>query len=78
MQVDQDAKIQQAGLEGEKRVEYVLNCMGPDTICIEDNTVNKYGKPCIMLKSEDWANIPQEFDHILIRENGVFLIETKT
>lgn len=77
MQVDQDAKIQQAGLEGEKRVEYVLNCMGPDTICIEDNTVNKYGKPCIMLKSEDWANIPQEFDHILIRENGVFLIETK-
>lgn len=73
----QDAQIQRAGDEGEKRVKYVLDCMGSGTIQVESNTINKYGKRCIMLLSEEWAKIPQEFDHIIIRENGVFLIETK-
>lgn len=75
--VKQDAQIQRAGDEGEKRVKYVLDCIGSDTIQVGSNTVNKYNKPCIMLMSEKWAKIPQEFDHIIIRENGVFLIETK-
>lgn len=51
--------------------------MGPNTIRVKDNTVNNYGRSCIMLQSDSWAKIPQEYDHILIRENGVFLIETK-
>lgn len=73
----QYAQIQRAGDEGEKRVKYVLDCLGSDTIQVGGNTVNKYGKPCIMLISEKWTKFPQEFDHIIIRENGVFLIETK-
>lgn len=73
----QDAQIQRAGDEGEKRVKFVLDCMGSGTIQVESNTINKFGKRCIMLLSEEWAKIPQEFDHIIIRENGVFLIETK-
>lgn len=75
--VERDTKIQQAGAEGEKKVDYVLECMGPNTIRVKDNTVNNYGRSCIMLQSDSWAKIPQEYDHILIRENGVFLIETK-
>ena len=73
----EDKMIQRAGTEGEKKVDYVLTCMGADTIRIKDNTVNKSGNSCIMLKSAEWANYPQEYDHIIIRENGVFLIETK-
>lgn len=62
---------------GEKEVEYVLKWLTNDYIVIDKNCKNKYGKNCILLKNDKFIDEIQEYDHIVIGPQGIFLIETK-
>lgn len=65
------------GAEGEKEVEYALKWLDKEYITISKTSVGKYGELSILLHNPDFIDEPQEYDHIIIGKQGVFLIETK-
>lgn len=71
-------EIEVAGKKGEEDVEYVIKWLRADGYkSIFRDCLTKYGNAGIVLKNEDYINEEQEFDHIVVGKNGVFLIETK-
>lgn len=64
---------------GEKEVEYALTWLGLDSsyVIIPKTSKVKYGEKSIVLYKPDFIDEPQEYDHIIIGKQGVFLIETK-
>ena len=72
-----EREIKLSGIRGEQEVDYVLNWLGGNSLFVDDNTHDKFGNPCVKLKNSKFRDEAQEYDHIVIRENGVFIIETK-
>lgn len=71
-------EIAAAGKKGEDAVDYALKWMQASGYCsILKDCLTPYGTVSILLKNEEYIDEPQEFDHILIGQNGIFLIETK-
>ena len=44
---------------------------------VEKTCLTKYGTISILLQNKSFINEAQEYDHIIVGKNGVFLIETK-
>ena len=74
-------KAQNSDDPGEKEVEYTLKWFLAETdfkvVPIKKICESEYRYNCIMLKKPDFIDEPQEYDHILVSEAGVFIIETK-
>lgn len=65
------------GVIGEKEVEYALKWLDNSYAIIPKTSEGKYGEKSIVLYNPDFIDEPQEYDHIIIGKQGVFLIETK-
>lgn len=65
------------GVIGEKEVEYALKWLDNSYVMIPKTSEGKYGEKSIVLYNPDFIDEPQEYDHIIIGKQGVFLIETK-
>lgn len=65
------------GVIGEKEVEYALKWLDSSYAIIQKTSEGKYGEKSIVLYNPDFIDEPQEYDHIIIGKQGVFLIETK-
>ncbi len=65
------------GTIGEKEVEYALKWLDKDYLIVDKNSIGKYGENTVMLNNPAFLDEPQEYDHIIIGKQGVFLIETK-
>lgn len=76
---DEDDKtiISDWGQIGEKEVEYVLKWLTDDFYVIEKDCSSKYSDECILLENEEFIDEHQEYDHIVVGPQGIFLIETK-
>lgn len=62
----------------EKNVEHMLSFLGKDKyITIPKKSEGRYGDKCILLHNPTAYEHPQEYDHIIIGSQGIFLIETK-
>lgn len=73
-----DFYIINAGYRGEDAVEYVLKWLRPyGYMPVEKTCLTKYGTISILLQNKSFINEAQEYDHIIVGKNGVFLIETK-
>lgn len=73
-----DLYITNAGYRGEDAVEYVLKWLRPyGYMPVEKTCLTKYGTISILLQNKSFINEAQEYDHIIVGKNGVFLIETK-
>lgn len=65
------------GNQGEKEVEYALRWLPSEYISIKRDCISKYNKEAILLKNSAISDESQEFDHIVVGTQGIFLIETK-
>ena len=65
------------GLKGEKEVDYAIKWLPLHYKSIEKTNSGKYGEPAIVLSNSDYIDESQEFDHIVIGPQGVFVMETK-
>jgi len=67
--------------EGEDKVEYAIRWLCAESSVpfkiIKKNCESKYRYGCIILKNPSFIDEVQEYDHILVSEAGVILIETK-
>ena len=67
--------------EGEDEVEYAIRWLCAESSVsfkiIKKNCESKYRYGCIILKNSSFIDDVQEYDHILVSEAGVILIETK-
>lgn len=74
-------KLQNSNDPGEDKVEYAIKwlCAEYPSLfrAIAKNCESKYRYGSILLKKDDFIDEPQEYDHILITNAGVFIIETK-
>lgn len=66
---------------GEAEVEHEMKWILADSKIhfteIKKNCESKYRYGCILLKNPEFIDEPQEYDHILVCDAGVILIETK-
>ena len=66
---------------GEEEVEYAIKWFLADTkenvVSVKKDCESKYRYGCILLGSPDRIDEPQEYDHILVCNAGIILIETK-
>ena len=66
---------------GEEEVEYAIKWFLADTkenvVSVKKDCESKYRYGCILLGSPDRIDEPQEYDHILVCNPGIILIETK-
>lgn len=66
---------------GENEVDYVIKwCvaeLGKEVVEIKKNCESKYRYDCILLAKSDFIDEAQEYDHILVCDAGIILIETK-
>lgn len=69
--------ISEWGAQGEKEVDYVLKWLTDDYYVIDKDCTSKYSDRCILLENQMFIDECQEFDHIVVGPQGVFLIETK-
>lgn len=74
---DDHGIIAEWGAMGEKEVEYVLKWLTDDYYVIEKDCTSKYTNRCILLENQTFIDESQEYDHIVVGPQGVFLIETK-
>lgn len=65
------------GLLGEREVEYALKWLNGSYISIPKTSMTKFGEKAIILGNPDFNNETQEYDHLVVGKQGVFLIETK-
>lgn len=65
------------GVIGEKEVEYALKWLDSSYVRIPKTSEGRYGEKSIVLYNPDFIDESQEYDHIIIGKQGVFLIETK-
>lgn len=71
-------EVLQAGESGEDRVIYQLEWLlkkNDNFVMVKGDCKGRYKNGCIVIKSSRFGS--QEFDHILISDRGVFVIETK-
>lgn len=67
----------QKGESGEKEVEYALKWLDKKYIVINGKSDDKGHKGKILLYNAQFIDEKQEFDHIVIGKQAIFLIETK-
>ena len=65
------------GLIGESEVHYALKWLDKKYIIMEPKTYGKYGERILILSNPEYIDVVQEYDHIIIGEQGIFIIETK-
>ncbi len=78
--VENDALQQtiNAGINGEKEVNYALSWLGPDYKLITfSGNLDENGLARVKLKNPSFRDEAQEYDHIRVGPQGVFVIETK-
>lgn len=65
------------GQIGEKEVDYALKWLDKGYIIVPKKPSMKYGQEAICIYNPDFIDEEQEYDHIVIGKQGVFIIETK-
>ena len=67
----------ESGDIGERRVKEALKWLDSSYVQIHPLSKDYSGNPCIYLQNQDYLNVKQEYDHIVVGKTGVFVIETK-
>lgn len=67
----------QKGVIGEEEVDYALKWLDKSYIVVPKMLSKRHGQQCIELINLDFIDEVQEYDHIVIGKQGVFVIETK-
>lgn len=74
-------KLQNSIDAGEEEVEYAIRWLCAESAfhfkAIKKNCETKYRYGCILLKNPGFIDEQQEYDHILVSDGGIILIETK-
>lgn len=70
-------KNRKKGSQGEEVVEYALSWLPNEYINIPQESVGRYGQNCILICNSSFRQETQEYDHIIVGPQGVFLVETK-
>lgn len=74
-------KLQNSIDAGEEEVEYAIKWLCAEQAfhfkAIKKNCETKYRYGCILLKNQSFIDEQQEYDHILVSDRGIILIETK-
>lgn len=70
-------KNQNKGTRGEEVVDYALSWLSEEYVNIPQSSVGRYGQKCILIQNTAFRKETQEYDHIVVGPQGVFLIETK-
>lgn len=74
-------KLQNSIDAGEEEVEYAIRWLCAESAfhfkAIKKNCETKYRYGCILLKNPGFIDEQQEYDHILVSDRGIILIETK-
>lgn len=74
-------KLQNSIDAGEEEVEYAIRWLCAESAfhfkAIKKNCETKYRYGCILLKNPGFIDEQQEYDHILVNDRGIILIETK-
>lgn len=70
-------KNKSMGNRGEEAVDYALSWLPKEYVRIPQMSVGKYEQKCILIKNTSFRNEKQEFDHIIVGPQGIFLVETK-
>lgn len=65
------------GAVGEREVDYALKWLDKSYINIAKTASGKYGEDAIILYNPEFIDEKQEYDNIIIGEQGIFLIEIK-
>ncbi len=65
------------GKQAEKEVEYVLKWLTDDYYVIKKDCTGRFSDSCILLENQAFIDESQEYDHIVVGPQGIFLIETK-
>lgn len=68
---------QKSGNIGEKEVNYALKWLDKSYIVIKGEYSEECNNEKVVLYNPQYIDEPQEYDHIVIGKQGVFLIETK-
>lgn len=77
-QLEEERRRRAAGRMGEREVEYVIKWLTTEGYCsVPKKPCVKYDDEAILLWNPDFIDEPQEYDHIVLGPQGVFLIETK-
>ena len=69
--------IQAKGIKGELDVDYALKWLDKKYIVITKGSTNKYGMKRIIIANPEFMDESQEFDHLIVGEQGIFMVETK-
>ena len=75
--IDQYKDNKVPGKKGEDSVNFALKWLDKKYIQIEPRSLDKAGDKCILLKNENFIDVSQEYDHIIVSPKGIFVIETK-
>lgn len=67
----------EGGEIGEQKVDYALKWLDPSYVLIEKRSKDRIGNKCIYISNPSFIDEKQEFDHIIVSNKGVFIIETK-
>jgi len=62
---------------GEKKVEYALKWLDESYVQIKRKSDDKAGNKCILIKNPEFIDEAQEYDHIIVSDKAVIIIETK-
>lgn len=65
------------GARGEKEVDYALKWLDKSYVLIPKLSEDGHGNKCIIISNPEFIDEPQEYDHIVVGRQGLFLIETK-
>ncbi len=65
------------GIIGEEEVDYALKWLDKSYIVVPKMLSKRHGQQCIELINSNFIDEVQEYDHIVIGKQGVFVIETK-
>lgn len=70
-------KNKKMGNRGEEVVDYALSWLPDEYINIPQCSIGRYDQKCILLQNTEFRKEAQEYDHIIVGPQGVFIVETK-
>ena len=77
-QSNEKYRINKEGGEiGEQKVDYALKWLDSSYVLIEKRSKDRIGNKCIYISNPSYIDEKQEYDHIIVSNKGLFIIETK-
>lgn len=67
----------ESGDRGEQKVEYALKWLDQSYVRIERKSNDRVGDSCIYILNPEYVDEKQEYDHLVVSNKGIFVVETK-